>query len=103
MLPRAVPHPPNVPSARGGELAGVVRGEADAVDVLREGLAAEDGALLPPVPHGQHEVWVAAHRGQQLPLPRAEVHVAVHLLRTTCREPGGGGWKVGGGGWGIKG
>ena len=71
---------PDVSGAGGGELARVLGGEGDAVDVLREGLAPQHYLLSLPLPDGEHKVGVSPHRSQELAVAWAEVHVAVHLL-----------------------
>ena len=87
---------PDVSGARGRELAWVLRGETDSVDVLGKGLAAEHCALLLPVPHSQHEVRMPSHGCQQVSI-RAEVHVAVHFLCPFCCGREKGRMVVGGG------
>lgn len=76
---------PDMTSARGGQLAGILWRETDSEHILGEGLVAEDDALLPPVPDCQHEVRVTADRCQQISFSR-EIHVTVCLLCTSCNH-----------------
>ena len=85
--PKLLPSSPYVSSARGSELLCILRREGYPVYVLREGLAAQHNLLLHPVPHGEHVVWIPANGGQQITVPRTEVHVTVHRLSTTSQDP----------------
>ena len=77
---------PDVPSARGGQLALHLGGEGHTVDVLRKGFRPQDNGLLPPFPHSQHVVWAAPHRCKEIAVVGLEVHVAVGLLCSLSQQ-----------------
>ena len=77
---------PDVPSARGGQLALHLGGEGHTVDVLRKGFGPQDNRLLPPFPHSQHVVRAAPHRCKEIAVVGLEVHVAVGLLCSLSQQ-----------------
>ena len=77
---------PDVPSARGGQLALHLGGEGHTVDVLRKGFGPQDNGLLPPFPDSQHVVRAAPHRCKEIAVVGLEVHVAVGLLCSLSQQ-----------------